>query len=183
MLHRNHQGTFRKGNTETTRNVLLRFSYNLLGTFPQGYQKTIRERYWGTFMNVWETFHFNVMGTLHGNVFCGFGGTFWERSGNVKLLAGTLLRPCNCLVSEMKTVKFDLVLKMEWHKKVKMYRFGEVIWLYLTSERTNHRNRYELCKNYIWNTFGIKMKSWYGKLRSHGNDLRRYFSGWFQHER
>ena len=30
-------------------------------------------------MNVWETFHFNVMGTLHGNVFYGFGGTFWER--------------------------------------------------------------------------------------------------------
>ena len=72
----------------------------------------------------------------------------------------------------MKTVKFDLVLKMEWHEKVKMYRFGEVIWIYLTIERTNHRNRYELCKNYIWNTFGIKMKSWYGKLRSHGNDLR-----------
>ena len=39
-------------------------------------------------MNVWETFHFNVMGTLHGNVFYGFGGTFWERSRNVKLLAG-----------------------------------------------------------------------------------------------
>ena len=45
MLHRNHQGTFRKGYTETTRNVLLKFSYNLLGTFPQGYPKTIRERY------------------------------------------------------------------------------------------------------------------------------------------
>ena len=88
MLHRNHLGTFRKGYTETTKNVLLRFSYNPLGTFPEGYPKTIRERYWGTFMNVWETFHFNVMGTLHGNVFYGFGGTFWERSRNVKLLAG-----------------------------------------------------------------------------------------------
>ena len=97
MLHRNHQGTFRKGYTETTRNVLLRFSYNLLGTFPQGYQKTIRERYWGTFMNVWETFHFNVMGTLHGNVFYGFGGTFWERSGNVKLLAGYQSDALSCL--------------------------------------------------------------------------------------
>ena len=39
-------------------------------------------------MNVWETFHFNVMGTLYGNVFYGLGETFWERSGNVKLLAG-----------------------------------------------------------------------------------------------
>ena len=39
-------------------------------------------------MNVWGTFHFNVMGTLHGNVFYGLGGTFWEHSGNVKLLAG-----------------------------------------------------------------------------------------------
>ena len=39
-------------------------------------------------MNVWGTFHFNVMGSLHGNVFNGLWGTFWERSGNVKLLAG-----------------------------------------------------------------------------------------------
>ena len=99
MLHRNHQGTFRKGYTETTRNVLLRFSYNLLGTFPQGYPKTIGERYWRTFMNVWETFHFNVMGTLHSNVFLWFLGnvlvTFWERKivGRVWLLFRRSLLP------------------------------------------------------------------------------------------
>ena len=68
---------------------------------------------------------------------------------------------------------------MELREKVKMYRFGEVIWIYLTIERTNHRNRYGLYKNYIWNTFGMKMKAWYGELRSHGDDLRRNFAADF----